>query len=165
MLFHFHTRCGEYRYIQQQCNAGKAQSCVVKPTSQSRVTTTKAVDQAPIGQSRMGGRRRCRFRDLIVAPSYPFDACHHYRPWLPCRKCQNVVSSFVGGRVSTPLAPPLAPLFLRMNEGEGCACGPSGSRRNSGYGPPGVGASLVVWWREAAGIGEAVMMALRCVTH
>jgi len=112
-----------------------------------------------------GGRRRCRFRDLIVAPSYPFDACHHYRPWMPCRKCQNVVSSFVGERVSIPLASPLAPLVLHMNEGEGCACGPSGSRRNSGYGPPGVVDSLVVWWREAAGIGEAVMMALRCVTH
>jgi len=164
MLFHFHTRCGEYRYIQQQCNAGKAQSCVSQRTpGQSLVTTTKAVDQAPIGQSRMGGQ--CRFRDLIAAPPYPFDACHHYRPWLPCRKCQNVGSSFVGGQESRPLASPLAPLVLHTNEGEGCACEPSGSLRNFGYGPPEAGASLVVWWREAAGIGEAVMMALRRVTH
>jgi hypothetical protein len=54
----------------------------------------------------------------------------------------------------------------RMEQGgEGCACGPSGSRRKFGdYGPPGseLKASLVVWWREAAGIGEATMMAL-CV--
>lgn len=54
----------------------------------------------------------------------------------------------------------------RMEQGgEGCACGPSGSRRNFGdYGPPDseLKASLVVWWREAAGIGEAMMMAL-CV--
>ena len=61
-----------------------------------------------------------------------------------------------------PLASPLAPLVPHMIEGEGCAYGPSGSCRNFGYGPPGVGASLVVWWREAAGTGEAVMMALRC---
>ena len=65
----------------------------------------------------------------------------------------------------------MAGLFLvaqapRMEQGgEGCACGPSGSRRNFGeYGPPDseLKASLVVWWREAAGIGEAMMMAL-CV--
>lgn len=50
--------------------------------------------------------------------------------------------------------------------GEGCACGPSGSRRNFGdYGPSDseLKASLVVWWREAAGIGEAMMMALRVI--
>ena len=48
--------------------------------------------------------------------------------------------------------------------GEGCACGPSGSRRKFDWCGPlaEVNASLVVWWREAAGTGEAVTMALRC---
>ena len=67
--------------------------------------------------------------------------------------------------MSRPLASPLAPLLLHMKEGEGCVCGPSGSRRKLVHGPLEVGAGLVVWWREAAGIGEAVMRALRCVTH
>jgi hypothetical protein len=102
-----------------------------------------------------------RFREVIVERSYPYDACHHHRPWPLCRKFRNVVSSFVGGRVWRALASPLAPLVPHLIEGEGCACGPSGSCRNFGYGPPGVDASLVVWWRKAAGTGEAVMMALQ----
>ena len=49
-------------------------------------------------------------------------------------------------------------------ESEGCACGPSGSRRKFDWCGPlaELSASLVVWWREAAGVGEAETMALRC---
>ena len=69
-----------------------------------------------------------------------------------------------------PLAasPGLAPVVVVDQHvkvgGEGCACGPSGSRRKFDWCGPlaEVNASLVVWWREAAGTGEAVTMALRC---
>lgn len=59
---------------------------------------------------------------------------------------------------------PVADLHMEVVRGEGCACGPSGSRRKFDYyqcgPPPEVNASLVVWWWEAAGTGEAVTTAL-----
>jgi len=59
---------------------------------------------------------------------------------------------------------PVLVLVLHMEVGgEGYACGPSESPRKFDWcGPPGVNAGLVVWWTEAAGIGEAVTRALRC---
>jgi hypothetical protein len=67
----------------------------------------------------------------------------------------------------SPLAacPILVPVLVLHMEvgGEGYACGPSESSRKFDWcGPPGLNASLVVWWREVAGIGEAVMRALQC---
>ncbi len=65
---------------------------------------------------------------------------------------------------ASPVPAPALVLVLHMEVGgEGCACGPSGSPQKFDWcGLPEVIASLVVWWREAAGIGEAVTRALRC---
>ena len=73
----------------------------------------------------------------------------------------------MGALPESPLAAcPVLVLVLVLHmevEGEGCACAPSGSPRKFDWcGQPGLNASLVVWWREVAGIGEAVTRALRC---
>lgn len=59
---------------------------------------------------------------------------------------------------------PVLVLVLHMEVGgEGSACGPCESLREFYWcGLPELNASLVVWWRGAAGIGEAVTRALRC---
>jgi hypothetical protein len=137
-------------------------------------------EQAPVGRSWIGGEggTRARFRDSIVEPSDPCDAPHRHPRSPPSRRYQNAATSSVqrqGVVVSAPPEPPLAAALapvlpallvdLHMEVGgEGCACGPSGSRRKFDWcGPPGVNASLVVWWRTAAGIGEAVTMAVASV--
>jgi hypothetical protein len=136
-------------------------------------------EQAPIGRSCIGGRggTRPRFRDSIVEPSDSCDAPHWHPRLRPSKRYQNAATSSVQRQGVVLAAPPKPPLaaslapvlgllvdLLHMEVGcEGCACGPSGSRRTFDWcGPPGVNASLVVWWREAAGTGEAVTMALRC---
>jgi hypothetical protein len=59
---------------------------------------------------------------------------------------------------------PVLVVVLHMEVGgEGYACAPSESPREFDWCGPELNASPVVWWRGAAGIGEAVKRALQCV--